>query len=110
MPLEPYPRGRTWWVRGRIELDGQPITDYYRCSTGASTESGARDWIAAETARQRHRHITGDSAPALTFADAVLLYPARPAEAKKLMRVLPVLGDRPWPRSHRRSSATWAAR
>lgn len=95
MPLEPYPRGRTWWVRGRIELDGQPITDYYRCSTGASTESGARDWIAAETARQRHRHITGDSAPALTFADAVLLYPARPAEAKKLMRVLPVLGDRP---------------
>jgi hypothetical protein len=40
MPLEPYPRGAVWWARGRVEYNGAPITEYYRCSTGASEESG----------------------------------------------------------------------
>ena len=40
MPLTPYKRGDTWWVKGRIEDNGLPITDYLRESTGASTESG----------------------------------------------------------------------
>ncbi|MDF0598963.1 tyrosine-type recombinase/integrase [Psychromarinibacter halotolerans] len=95
MPLEPYRRGETFWVRGRIEYDGRPITSYYRRSTGTSTEAGARVWIAEETDRQRRRHLVGDEAEALTFAGAVLLYPAKPAEAKYLVPILEALGDRP---------------
>lgn len=73
MPLEIYRRGDVYWVRGRVEYDGIPITGYYRQSTGASGEAGARAWVVAETDRQRRRHFLGDEA-ALTFADAVLLY------------------------------------
>ncbi|QQA43927.1 site-specific integrase [Pelagovum pacificum] len=94
MPLEPYQRGKTWWVRGRIEYDGQPVTDYFRSSTGASSEAGARAWISEETERQVRRYLLGDEA-SLTFADAVLLYPAKPAEAKFLLKVLPELGHLP---------------
>ncbi|MCB5199053.1 site-specific integrase [Loktanella sp. TSTF-M6] len=94
MPLEPYRRGDAWWARGRVELDGQAITPYRRISTGASTEAGARDWIAEETVRQRRRYIIGDAPDALTFDDAVVLYPAKPAEAAKLMRILPHLTGR----------------
>lgn len=95
MPLEPYRRGATWWIRGRVEFDGAPITDYYRCSSGASSEAGARAWIARETERQRRRHIVGDEAQALTFADAVVLYPAKPAEAKYLIPIVEEIGLRP---------------
>lgn len=94
MPLEPYRRGSTWWARGRIELDGQPITEYRRLSTGASTEAGAREWIAAETARQRRRHVIGDAPAELTFDRAVELYPAKPDEAVRLLRILPELTGR----------------
>lgn len=94
MPLEPYPRGKAWWARGRVELDGQPITDYLRISTGASTEAGAREWIAEETARIKRRHIVGDEPDTFTFDDAVLIYRAKPAEAKRLLRVLPELNGR----------------
>jgi integrase len=90
--LEPYLRGHIWWVRGTVTLNGRDITPYYRCSTGASAEAGARDWIRAEEARQIRRHLVGDEA-ALTFAEAVLLYPAKPAEAKALMKVMPELGE-----------------
>lgn len=93
MPLEPYRRGPSWWVRGRIEYNGRAISEYYRCSTGASSEAGARDWIAAETERQIRGHLFGEDAQ-LTFADAVMLYPAKPAEAKYLLKILPELGDR----------------
>ena len=48
MPLEPYPRGAVWWARGRVEYNGAPITEYYRCSTGASEEQGAWDWCRKE--------------------------------------------------------------
>lgn len=94
MPLEPYRRGTTFWAKGRIELDGRPITDYIRCSTGSPTEAGARDWIAAETQRQRHRYIAGDAPGALTFDDAVVLYDANPKTAKMLIRILPHLTGR----------------
>ena len=94
MPLEPYARGSTWWARGRVELDGAPITGYLRVSTGASSEAGAREWIAAETARQRRRHITGEPQDELTFDTAVTLHPAKPAEARRLIRVLPHLTGR----------------
>ena len=94
MPLEPYLRGDVWWARGRIELDGQPITGYRRISTGASSEAGARDWIAEETARQRRRHIVGDAPDALTFDDAIVLYAAKPKTARALLRILPELTGR----------------
>lgn len=93
MPLEPYARGATWWVRGRVDLDGVPVTGYYRRSTGASSQGGARDWIAAETARARRRHVTGEPQDALTFSAAVLLYPAKPAEAKRLIRLIEARPD-----------------
>ncbi len=91
MPLETYARGPVWWVRGRVEYNGRPVTGYYRCSTGASDAAGAQDWCHAETERQIRRHLLGDEA-SLTFADAVMLYPAKPAEARYLMHILPELG------------------
>ena len=91
MPLEIYARGPVWWVRGRVELNGRPVTDYYRCSTGASDEAGARDWVRAEEERAIRRHLLGDEA-GLTFAEAVILYPAKPAEAKFLLRIVPEIG------------------
>lgn len=93
MPLEIYARGPIWWVRGRVEFNGRPVTGYYRCSTGASSEAGARDWARAEEDRAIRRHLLGDQA-GLTFAEAVILYPAKPAEAKFLLRIVPDLGER----------------
>lgn len=94
MPLETYPRGAHWWVRGRVDFNGRPITDYYRCSTGASTQAGAKDWCRDEEERQIRRHLVGEQA-ALTFAEAVLLYKAKPAEAKYLLRIVPAIGAEP---------------
>jgi len=91
MALEIYRRGGTFWVRGRIVYLGQPITDYYRQSTGASTESAARRWCTEEEERAiRHFHL--GSQRALTFAEAVALYPAKPKEAGYLEPVLDHLG------------------
>ena len=50
-----------------------------------------RNWIEAETEREVRRHLLGDEA-AITFADAVLLYEAKPAEARYLIKILPTLG------------------
>lgn len=92
MPLEPYKRGTVWWVKGKVDYNGLAITDYYRCSTGASTEAGARDWIRAEEDRQIRRHILGEE-EALTFSDAVMLYAAKPAEAKFLIPIVERIGQ-----------------
>lgn len=94
MPLEYYRRGKTFWIRGRVELHGKPITEYYRCSSGASDEAGARDWTAAETDRQRRRHLVGDEA-ALTFGEAVLMYPVTPKSAKQLIPITKEIGHLP---------------
>lgn len=91
MPLVPYARGPVWWAKGRVEYNGRAISDYYRCSTGASSEAGARDWCRDEEERAIRRHLLGDEA-SLTFADAVMLYKARPADARYLLRVLPEIG------------------
>lgn len=88
MPLEPYLRGNTYWAKGRVEIDGRPISEYLRVSTGASSESGARTWIAEETERQIRRHLVGEAPGELTFGQAVVLYDAKPATAKMLLRVL----------------------
>ena len=92
MPLETYARGPIWWARGRIEFNGRAITGYYRCSTGASDAAGAKDWARAEEDRQIRRHLVGDEA-SLTFADAVVLYSAKPAEARYLLKLIDDLGD-----------------
>jgi integrase len=94
MPLEIYRRGTVFYVRGRIEYDGIPITDYYRQSTGASTEDGARKWCIEEEQRQRRRHLLGEEA-ALTFADAVMLYPAKPRDAGFLIKIVAEIGHLP---------------
>lgn len=91
MPLEVYQRGRIWYAKGRVDYNGTPITEYARVSTGASTEAGARDWCATEEDRQIRRHLLGDEA-VLTFADAVMLYQAKPQEAGYLIKVLSELG------------------
>lgn len=92
MPLELYRRGETFWVRGRIEHQGAPISDYYRCSTGTSDEAGARSWIREEEARRIRRHLLGDEA-GLTFAEAVLLYEADPKTAEYLLPILDKIGE-----------------
>lgn len=92
MPLEHYRRGATFWVRGRIEHQGAPITEYYRCSTGTSDEAGARSWIREEEARRIRRHLLGDEA-GLTFAEGVLLYEADPKTAEYLLPVVDKIGD-----------------
>lgn len=94
MPLEPYQRGELWWVKGRVEYNGTPITGYYRRSTGAATKDGARDWIAEETDKQRRRHLVGDEAAGITFAEAVMLYPAKPKEAGYLIPIVEIVGNR----------------
>lgn len=92
MPLEVYRRGVVFWVRGRVEFDGKPITEYYRQSTGASDEAGARSWVEAETDRQRRRHLLGEEA-ALTFADAVLLYSATHTSPYIARQLLPITAE-----------------
>lgn len=91
MPIEPYPRGATWWARGRIEYNGAPITDYYRCSTGASDEAGAWRWCQREEEARIRRYLLGDEA-ALIFSEAVLLYAANPKQAAYLIPVTGRIG------------------
>lgn len=91
MPLEIYARGPTWWARGRVEYQGTPITEYYRCSTGASDEAGAAQWCREEEQRRIRRHLLGDDA-GLTFAEAVLLYNADPKTAGYLIPIVEKLG------------------
>lgn len=92
MPLEPYPRGSTWWARGKVEYNSRPITGYIRESTGASSEDGARDWIAEREEGERRRHLLGEQHRPLTFNDAVLLYVGDPATAKHLAPIVAELG------------------
>lgn len=94
MPLKPYPRGPIWWARGRIEVNGRPVTSYLRESTGASTEAGAWDWIAERQQQEERRHFLGDE-HALTFAEAVMLYRANKDTAKHLIPLVARLGALP---------------
>lgn len=98
MPLEPYQRGKTWWAKGRIEVDGKPITGYIRTSTGASTEAGARRWVAERVEAERRRDAIGaDHAERLfNFNDAVLLYGTEDLmTARRLKPIADKLGDTP---------------
>lgn len=92
MPLEPYKRGKKWWARGRVEYEGRPLTDYYRCSIKTSDESGAWRWCKDEEQRQIRRHLIGDE-KSITFAEAVLLYRPGPADAGYLLPIVAEIGD-----------------
>lgn len=93
MPLTPYRRGNLWWAKGRIEYNGRPITEYYRQSTGASDEAGARDWCRAEEDRAIRRYLVGDEEQGLTFSDAVLLYSSNPKTARMLLPIVTEIGE-----------------
>jgi integrase len=91
--LKPYLRGSTWWAKGRVEYNGRPITGYFRESTGASDEAGARDWISEREEQERRRHLIGEEERPLTFLDAVLLYNATPLMARYLKPILREIGN-----------------
>ncbi|MCV6621856.1 MAG: site-specific integrase [Cellvibrionaceae bacterium] len=86
MSLKAYKRGSTWWAKGRIEFEGRPISEYLRFSTGAPTETGAQEVIADYTQREIRRHLVGEEA-SFTWDDAIVLYDAKPNEAKFLIRI-----------------------
>jgi hypothetical protein len=90
--LTPYLRGATWWVKGRIEYNGRPITGYLRESTGASDERGARDWITEREERECRRFLIGEEERPLTFNDALLFYSPTPEMAKHLIPLQAELG------------------
>lgn len=94
MPLEPYKRGKVWWAKGRIELNGRPITGYLRESTGASTKAGAQDWIREREDREVKKHYVGEE-HVFTFADAVMLSTPDDKTAKYLVPILTELGHIP---------------
>lgn len=93
MPLELYPRNGNWWFKGRISQ--LPSSRYYRQSLGASCqlpEAEATQILAAFEAKEIKRHYAGDRS-SLTFAEAVLLYQASPADAGYLKRIMKEFGD-----------------
>lgn len=95
MPLEPYLRGRTWWAKGRVEYNGAAITDYYRQSTGASSEQAAWAWCRAEEERQLRSFLVGPEKAEgpLTFAAAVLLYEPDAKTADYLIPIVTRIGE-----------------
>lgn len=95
MPLEPYLRGSTYWAKGRVEINGRPVSEYIRESTGSSTEQGARDWIRERENEEIRRHHVGDEAEVMTFAGAVTLYDPDPTTAKYLVPILKHFGTTP---------------
>jgi len=95
MPLEPYLRGSTWWAKGRVEINGRPISEYIRESTGSPTERGAQDWITKREAAEIRRYHVGDEADVFTFNDAVLLYDPDPDTAKYLVPIADRFGHLP---------------
>ena len=93
MPLEIYHRGQKCWVRGRADgIDG-----YINRSLGTSDEAVAAAKVREIERKARQRAILGDDAPKpedeLTFAAAVMLYDAKPAEANFLLKIIPHLGE-----------------
>lgn len=92
MPLEKYPRGAVWWVRGRPG-DGDK---YVRQSLGTSDEAIAEAAVDELNRKARQRRILGPDAPKaedeLTFSAAVLLYPAKPQQARYLVPIVRRIG------------------
>lgn len=97
MPLKSYPRGPVWWAKGRVEINGRPVSEYIRESTGSPTEAGAEDWIRERTAQEQRKHYVGNEAidVPFTFADAVEIYDPTPDMAKYLIPIVTILGATP---------------
>ena len=93
MPLRPKKRGNIWQAHGRVEYNGRPITPNLRLSTGSATEAGAWDWVRAYEEREIRRYLIGEEAQRLTMNDAIEIYRAKPAEAKRLITIIEALGD-----------------
>lgn len=94
MPLELYDRRGIWWFKGRI--DDLPASKYYRQSLGTPRGTGEKEAarrLALFEADEIKRHYAGVE-KSLTFAEAVLKYPATPADAKFLKKILPEITDR----------------
>ena len=94
MPLEPYRRGEYWWAHGRVEYAGRKITSYLRLSTGAASPAEAGQWCREEEERRIRRFLLGAQADALSFAQAVALYPADAKTAGYLIPLVEAIGDR----------------
>jgi hypothetical protein len=94
MPLQIFKRGKYYYVYGKIEYNGRPITGTYRRSTKASTKEGARDWVALETEMQIRRHVVGDEI-SKTFSDAIMLYNASEEDAERLIPIVKEIGAMP---------------
>lgn len=94
MPLSLYRKGTKWWVRGRC--DG--IDSYLDRSLKTSEEAVARAKLAEIERKARQRAVLGNDAPTeadeLTFAAACVEYPAKPADAGYLLKVIPYLGEK----------------
>lgn len=86
--LEKYLRGDVWWVRGR-PADGD---EYVRQSLETSDEALAEAGVRELERKARKRRLLGPDAPRsedeLTFAEAVLLYPASPRDARYLVPLI----------------------
>lgn len=93
MPLEPFKRGPVWWAKGRVEYLGKPITEYYRRSTGALEAAGAWKWCHEEEERRINEHLLGTN-KALTFAEAVMEYPANAKTAQYLIPIVTEWGNK----------------
>ncbi len=92
MPLELYKRGRKWWLRGRTDgIDG-----YINRSLGTFDPAVAKTKLREIERKAQQRALLGSDAPSeadeLTFADAVMLYDAKPVDAGYLLKIIPFLG------------------
>ena len=96
MPLTPYLRAGKWWAKGRVEHQGQTITEYYQCSTRADSEQAAWQWCPEEEAHRVKLHLLGPEAevePPLTFSGAVLLYDFNTKTGDYLDPILDEIGE-----------------
>ncbi|MBO6892290.1 MAG: tyrosine-type recombinase/integrase [Roseibium sp.] len=94
MPLEIYKRGNRFWVRGRTDgIDG-----YIERSLKTSDGQVAAAKVGEIERKARQRAVLGQDAPTeadeLTFAAAVVLYNAKPADAGYLLKVMPEIGTK----------------
>lgn len=92
--LEPYLRGNTWWVKGRVEGDDK----YYRESLGTANEKVARTKVRELEAEALKRAVLGRDAPKpeerLTFADAALLHDTKGHDVAYMRKLLLEIGDK----------------
>lgn len=100
MSLQPYLRGAKWWAKGRVHYEGQSISEYYQCSTGASSEQGAWDWCRKEEERVIRRHLLGPDSDkedlrTFTFGDAIMLYDANAKTAGYLIPIVELWDAKP---------------